>query len=547
MSALDRTPLQNAFYWLGSYRGDNNFFGRILNSCRRNYTVLKAPAGIAIDNAGRFCLHVDLKKFNAQPVPLQLCILVHEAAHLGFRHHERMLRTIGGARVLSANPKLRKIWETLNIAADLTANDLAVRPLTVGKNVEAFKVVYEKALFPEKCNLPQGLSMEEYFLLLMERENAIAEILKKIKENEMMLNMNCFGDPDDEPEEDQDPGDNEDPEREEDPEDNEDPEDDENDEGDDEDPEDDDYEDEDDNDYGDDEDPEGEEDPEDDEDCGGFDPLFPRDTEKALGKILNMSGGELERLANDIQRNAASAVRTAVEQTTRNRGTIPGCMQKIVEELLTEPKVPWPIVLRNQIKSVISNKLIYSMNQPNIALYPVLDEGIEPFPGYNHDFTFRITLATDSSGSMSDDNFAICINEHIAILRQFQGVMLRAITFDHGIQYEELFTRTSSDSEIQEIAKTLRIRHGYGGTDFCAPFRRVLGKDTAKDWSVPRPDTQPFATDLMVIFTDGEAPVSDIQGGPMPRLKPPCPVIWVICPKGSVHPAMQDIVVKIDD
>jgi hypothetical protein len=51
----------------------------------------------------------------------------------------------------------------------------------------------------------------------------------------------------------------------------------------------------------------------------------------------------------------------------------------------------------------------------------------------------------------------------------------------------------------------------------------------------------------MVIFTDGFASVSDSVGGPLPRLKPACPVIWVICKGGKADPAMQDIVVTIDD
>jgi predicted metal-dependent peptidase len=222
-------------------------------------------------------------------------------------------------------------------------------------------------------------------------------------------------------------------------------------------------------------------------------------------------------------------------------------MQNVIDDLLTEPKIPWQAVLRNQVKSVISNKLIHSIIQPNIALYPVMDEGIEPFPGYNRDFTFRITLCTDASGSVGDDAFRTFMGEHISILRQYQGVVLNVITFDHGIQYEETFTRTSSDAEINEVSKSLRTRRGYGGTEFCAPFRRVIGTDTAADWVIPRPDRKLPPTDLMVIFTDGFAPVADSDGGPMPRYKPPCMVIWVICKGGTVHPSMQNIVVRIND
>lgn len=506
MTALDRTPLQNAFYWLCSYRGDNNFFGRILNSCRREYGTRPFAAGVSIDNHGRFCLKIDLQKFNSHPVALQLAFLVHEAAHLGFRHCERMIRIVGGQLSLANDHKLQKIWSTLNIAADFTVNDIAVRPLTVGKKAEAFQVVYEALLFPEKYNLPRGLSMEEYFLKLMENEDKLEDIQEAIVSNKLEINANMFGESEE--------GSNDEEEKE-------------------------------DGDASKGKSTGGSGGDGDDEDTDA--PSLEEQAKDAFDKIKGMSGGELERLANDLQRSATSAVRSAVEQTTKCRGTVPGCMQNVIDELLTEPKVPWPVVLRNHIKSIISNKLIATTAQPNIALFPIIEDGIEPFPGYTHDFTFRITDCTDTSGSVGDDAYKVFVSEQIAILRQFQGVELQMIHFDHGIQYEETFTRTSTDSEIEEVTKALRIRHGYGGTDFRAPFRRVLGTDTRSDWTVTPPDKPLARTDLMVIFTDGYAPVADNVGGPLPSLKPACPVIWVICKGGKADPAMQDIVVTIDD
>jgi predicted metal-dependent peptidase len=450
---------------------------------------------VRVDKHGRFCLSIDLEKYNKRVIPSQLAGLIHEAAHLGFRHYERMIRLVGGQTSASSDSKLYTIWKTLNLAADLTVNDLAVRPLTVGKKVEAFQIVYDERPFPEKFDLPCNLSMEEYFRLLMENEDKSNQIQKAIKDKGMEINANFFGEPNDE---------------------------------------------------------EGEGDADNDgkssKDEQSEKPnSMEEQIREALSHIRNMSGGELERLANDLQRSATSAVRSAVEQTTRCRGTVPGCMKNVIDDLLTEPKVPWPVVLRNHIKSIISNKLVHTTAQPNIALYPVIDDGIEPFPGYTHDFTFRITSCTDTSGSVGNDAYRTCVSEQVAILRQFQGIELQVIHFDYGIQYEEIFTRTTTDAEIEEIIGSLRQRHGCGGTDFCAPFRRVLGTDTNNDWTKEKP-TKPLArTDLMVIFTDGFAPVADNVGGPLPRLKPACPVIWVICKGGKADPAMQDIVVSIDD
>lgn len=471
-------PLQNAFLWLCGYRGDNNFFGRLLNSCRRTYRDdFPHAAGVCTDKTGRFSLTVNLEIFNAKTTAGQICTMVHEAAHLGLRHYERMVRIVGNCNRVDA--KFMKYWQLANVAADLAVNDLAVRPLASHPATsKAFLLDFETRTFPEKFDLPRGKSFEEYLEMLLKNKPLQDHIQEKIKAGEMEPPA-IFMLPED-------------------PEDGE---------------------------------------PTDGKKGGG-------DT---LGNLRSMSNAELERLQVNMQRNATEIVRTAIEQTKKARGTIPGCMEKIIETLLQESKIPWNIILRNHIRSVISSKMVHSIIQPNTALYPAMEDGIEPFPGYNHDFTFRITDASDASGSVTDAEYLTFISELAAIVQQFQGIELRHIGFDHGIQYEKVYTKTSTDSEIVEMIQELRTRHGYGGTDFCAPFKRVLGLDTEKDWT-KNYDPKPLSpTDLMVIFTDGEAPVSSKRGGPMPHLKPPCPVIWVITKGGQTDPAMMDIVVKLED
>jgi len=482
MTPLDLKPIQNAFYWLCSYRGDNNFFGRILNSCVRQFTDTGPIAGVRVEDSGRYILRANIPRYNEFTYPLRIAIMVHEAGHLALRHYERMLRIIGSKNGILTNSKYAEMWKLLNIAGDLAVNDLAVRPLAKGSTTDTFAEVFKHLLFPERYELPVNLTLEEYFLKLMENPELREKILQSIADDDIEVNYNIFAG-------------------------------------------------------------EGDEGEGSDADGDGTG----KDSDKAALKIKNLSGGEIERLANDLQRNAREIIKSAIEQTNSCQGTIPGCMQSVIDELFTEPKIPWPLLLRNQIKSVLSNKVVPSMLMPNIALFPIICDGIEPYPGYNNDFTFRITCATDTSGSVSDEDFRIFMGEIVAIMRQYQGIELRHILFDHGIQLEEVFTRTSSDGEINEISQQIHTRHGYGGTEFCAPFRRVLGKDTNQDWAGPKPDKALSPTDLLVIFTDGFAPVSDSSSGPMPSLKPPCPVIWVICKGGQIDPAMQDIAIKIED
>jgi predicted metal-dependent peptidase len=191
------------------------------------------------------------------------------------------------------------------------------------------------------------------------------------------------------------------------------------------------------------------------------------------------------------------------------------------------------------VKSEISAKLEESTINPNPAYFNL--DGIEPYPGYQSNFSFNILLGIDTSGSVSDDEYKEFMAEVLGILKQEDGVSVRKILFDAAIQHEEIVT---SEGVLPD---RYTYRYGYGGTSFEPFLKYSLGKDTAEDWTQEAKKANvPFVMpDLVLLFTDGYAPIGPSPNGPIPQYSPACPLIWVLTPTGKEDPLMESRVIRI--
>lgn len=259
--------------------------------------------------------------------------------------------------------------------------------------------------------------------------------------------------------------------------------------------------------------------------------------------VADMTDAEVERIVERAKREAKGIVKKAAEQTIKSRGTIPGHLQHIIDELLKEPTIPWDAMLHGMLKTAISSKLEESIAWPNTAMLTpeAMAQGLEPYPGFQKDFEFHMAVAIDTSGSVSDSDFIKFLSEIQGIQNTNKTVSIQILHYDAAIQKEYLL---KDDDKIENHI----YRHGYGGTDFTPPLKRFLGQDEESDWE---PDAERIqqgipTPDLVVMFTDGYAPVSDANGGPMPEFQPPCPLMWVLTEDGNHDEAMGDRVVKIN-
>lgn len=470
-SSNPNEALGTALQWACSPRGGNNFYGRVLNGCSRIEKPGLNTLGVSMSREGKYYLAWDPAWFVAIPKPFQLMAIIHEAGHLVLQHLERILRI---HQDLNDLEKSRRIRPVIQIAADMAVNDTALRPLLTDINFQ-FIQFKNMIIWPEQKSYPKDKTFEEYLALL----------LKDLKQNGWSPNTtNTPGDKDSSGS------------------------------------------------------AAGSEQPQNPEEFPQwFQDLLDINKLQSVNwdeMISEMSEAEIERALTRSHQEAQRIVKSAIEQTKKCRGTIPGNMQEAIQELLEEPVIPWQEVLRGLLKSELSHKLDESTACPNPA-FMVLDD-IEPYPGYQRDYAFKVLACFDTSGSMSTTDFKDCCKELLGFMESEEGVQIRLLQFDAAIQREE-----DLDPDNIDEYRRLFYRYGHGGTSFSPVLKYALGiADPDSDWtSDAKKEEGTFTSpDLMLIFTDGEAPI------PLPELDPQIPLLWILTAHGREDPRM-DLVVSM--
>jgi predicted metal-dependent peptidase len=562
-----QTIISENLQWAVSMRGGNNFLGRVLNGCKFIPQPGLGTAGVLIGKSGRNVFTFDPEWMVKQTRPYQILVFLHEGAHLALNHLPRFLRL---RKVVNNDLRYARRHAVLNVAADMAVNDTAIR-VFVEQHAKIFREHAKTLILPEERNYPKGESFEAYAHLLFQdlkdhgwTPDDMDDYIEEIKRQ-----LSGQGDQDDsqqgdgegqqekqegagEGEEEQQaaPGDGEKsqdgkkkPQKGQPG-----------------------------GDSGD-----GQQQPQDakgdgsggepEEDDGtpgtgyggGYDPqqdpglpdwfkamLARQHPPIDISQVWDtMSESEMERAIDDAQREGKKLVKAALDQTKKHRGLIPAALQDFLDEFLTPPTVPWEHLFRGMLRSSITSRLNESTVMPNVALLPVLEEGIEPFPGLQKEVGINIVVCVDSSGSVSNEEYRKFMSEIQGILKADNTAKAYLIIFDAAIQHE---MELEADDEIQTPGQEGLERYCAGGTDFNPALKRVLGIDEERDWepSAQRLERRLPRPDVVVMFTDGYAPVTS-PGGPIPDLLPSCPLLWALTPDGKDDPAMGGRVVKIQE
>jgi len=518
------TALSEVLQWTCSPRGGNNFYGRLLNQCVQIPAPGLGTCGVTLSKSGRYLFMYDVNWFESTAQGFRILVVIHEAGHLALRHVERMSRVLANLSPMAA----QRLHPVVNVAADMCVNDVAVRPFLTdkayGHNFGDFRSDF---IWPEDREYPTGKSFEEYLDMLLEDLKGSGYDMQNVLDTDKQISQALEGDPQNQP--------------------------------------------------GNAPQEQTEDSPEGSQGRGGdssdgdpndapasakqqeLDEKLPEWFKSLVNgsklkpiditqDLSTMTSAEVERMLDRAKREGKKIIKTAIEQTERSRGTIPGGIAKALQDFLTPATIPWETVLKGQIKSVISSKLVESVCLPNTALFPVMDDGIEPYPGFQNDFTFVLSIAVDTSGSVGDDEFVRFMSEILNIPKSHKGVRIHLMMFDAAIQFET-WIDTENEADVSQLKREL-YRYGYGGTDFCPAFLRVCGKQDDSLWEAKiehRIVERLPRIDLFIMFTDGYAPVSSDHGGPAPALYPNCPVIWVLTPSGKADPAMGDRTIQITE
>jgi len=214
---------------------------------------------------------------------------------------------------------------------------------------------------------------------------------------------------------------------------------------------------------------------------------------------------DVSSLSRKIDGHIQEIIKDSVKNFKHRRGMLPGHIKSLIDAALEPPKIPYYQLIQKLIKGSRYSKFKRSLSRINRKRTYVfaLDEGnapaISPFPGKTRDFTFKIVILIDTSGSMSNDDVREGLSGCKNIIEKDRHCDVTVLENDTQLQKEYKLKRVSDiDFEIK----------GRGGTILQPGIERA----------------REINPDVMLCFTDGGC--DDINS--FPRKSLPRKIIWVV-------------------
>ena len=167
---------------------------------------------------------------------------------------------------------------------------------------------------------------------------------------------------------------------------------------------------------------------------------------------------ELKQIRDEIREATMQAANAA------GAGNTPANISRMIKEL-TEPKMNWRELLRQQIQSLIKND--YSFARPSRK--GQMSGAI--LPGMKFDETIDVAIAIDMSGSIGDDQAKDFISEIKGIMDEYKDYTIKLWCFDTKVYNEQDFDGYSGEDILNYEVK------GGGGTDFDANWEYMKAHD----------------------------------------------------------------------
>ncbi len=196
------------------------------------------------------------------------------------------------------------------------------------------------------------------------------------------------------------------------------------------------------------------------------------------------------RIENDPQTWQERLVQASQQQ---NHGDLPALIRRMLNEILN-PQKNWRVLLEEFIAQEVND---YSFTQPDRRFNQA--EFLLPSFSEEDNVIREIVFAIDTSGSISQKQFAIFISEVIGCIRQFGGKIKGTLIYcDAEIPEKGVY-------DLDDVEKSIPV--GGGGTSFVPVFEWIesnLNNECAG----------------LVYLTDGM--------GEFPKKEPSYPVLWVL-------------------
>jgi predicted metal-dependent peptidase len=159
------------------------------------------------------------------------------------------------------------------------------------------------------------------------------------------------------------------------------------------------------------------------------------------------SKAELDQIKDEIKEAMLQAA------TAAGAGNLPGEIARMIKEI-TEPKMDWRQLLRQQIQSTIRSD--YTFSRPNRKGWHT---GVV-LPGMNFAETIDICIALDMSGSIGNDQASDFLGEIKGIMDEYKDYQIKLWCFDTKVYNEQDFSADCGEDLTEYKLK------GGGGTDF---------------------------------------------------------------------------------
>tara|TARA_B110000503_G_scaffold68570_1_gene107048 strand:+ start:3305 stop:4630 length:1326 start_codon:yes stop_codon:yes gene_type:complete len=190
------------------------------------------------------------------------------------------------------------------------------------------------------------------------------------------------------------------------------------------------------------------------------------------GSKPKYSKEEMKKIKDEIKEGMLSAAQAA------GAGNTPGEIQRMIKEL-TEPKMNWRELLRQQIQSTIRNDYTFSRPSRKGQMSGAI------LPGMNFQETIDLCICLDMSGSIGDDQAKDFLGEIKGIMDEYRDYNIKLWCFDTKVYNEQDF-----NADCGEDLLDYQIMGG-GGTDFMV------------NWTYMK--EQGIVPKKFIMFTDGYA------------------------------------------
>ena len=188
------------------------------------------------------------------------------------------------------------------------------------------------------------------------------------------------------------------------------------------------------------------------------------------GGMPGMTKEEAQQIRDEIKEAMIQSAAAA------GAGKTPAGIQRLIKDM-TEPKISWRDLVRQEIQSIIRNDYTFSRPSRKGQMSGAI------LPGMKEATTIDVGICIDMSGSIGEEDATVFLSEVKGIMDQYEDFKINLWCFDTAIyNHKEISQDNSHDLEEYEP-------QGGGGTDFAVNW------DFMKDNGI--------APKKFIMFTDG--------------------------------------------